>query len=162
VLTSRRVTSLATINAFLNYETDDIRIEELLRGLILLDWHKVEADSKPQTSGRSVPATLPRVYALLKLLFLPEGKLQRKENSEPIFIKHEPAIVPLLRAGRVSEAVQIATQRLRSSGLVPAASEFYFDDAAGVRLAASLLIPIDQPSIRALAERVLREPSEDQ
>ena len=160
-LKSRRFTSLYAINAFLNRETDDERIEELLRGLILLDWHKGDRDFEPKTTTRRQPSALPRAYALLKLLFLPEGVFQRNEKSEPIHIKHEPSIVPLLRAGRVSDALQIAGQRLVASGLAPAANEFHYDNAESARLAAALLIPIDEPSIRALADMILREKTED-
>lgn len=162
ILTSSRFASLKTINAFLNGETDDARVEELLHGLILLDWHKAEQDFKPQTQAREVEPSLPRAYALLKLLFLPDGKFQRDEESETITIKHEPAIVPLLKAGRVPDALQIAYQRLQASRLTPATKEFHYDDSEGTRLAAALLIPIDEPSIRALAELVLRDKPEDQ
>ncbi len=162
ILTSSRSASLKTINAFLNGETDDARIEELLRSLILLNWHKAEQNFKPQTQAREVAPSLPRAYALLKLLFLPDGKFQRDEESETITIKYEPAIVPLLKAGRVPDALQIAYQRLQASGLTPATREFHYDDSEGARLAAALLIPIDEPSIRALAELVLRDKPEDQ
>lgn len=161
ILTSSRFTSLKTINAFLNGETDDIRLEELLRGLILLDWQKDEQNFKPKTQARDIPSSLPRAYALLKLLFLPGGKFQHKEGGETITIKHEPAIVPLLRARRVSDALQIAYQRLQATSLVPATKEFHYDNTEGTRLAAALLIPIDEPSIRALAALVLREKTDD-
>jgi CRISPR-associated protein Csx17 len=162
ILTSRRVASLNAVNAFLNGETDDAKLEDLLRGLVLLDWQNVEPSPKPQTQSRDVPSALPRAYALLKLLFLPGGKFQRDEGAEVITIKHEPAVVPLLRARRVPDALQIAYQRLQSSGLMPATREFHYDDSEGTRLAAALLIPIDEPSIRALAELVLRDKPEDQ
>lgn len=162
VLTSMRYAPLKAINAFLSYETDDARIEELLRGLILLDWPKAKQDFEPISQHRDIPSTLPRAYALLKLLFLPEGRFKRGEKREAIIIKHEPSIVPLLRARRVSDALRIAYQRLQTSGLTPASKEFHFDDAEGARLAAALLIPIDEPSIRALAALVLREKTEDQ
>ena len=162
VLSSSRFASLKTINAFLNGETDDARIEEFLRGLILLDWHRAGQDFEPQTQAREVAPSLPRAYASLKLLFLPDGKFQPEEKSETITIKHEPAIVPLLKAGRVADALQIAYQRLQASGLTPTTREFHYDDSEGTRLAAALLIPIDEASIRALAELVLRDKPEDQ
>lgn len=157
ILHSHRLASLKAVNAFLNGETDDAKLEDLLRGLVLLDWHKAEQGFKPRTYVRDIPARLPRAYALLKLLFLPSGKLQRDEGGEIITVKHEPAVVPLLRAGRVSDALQVAYQRLRATGLAPATREFHYDSAEGVRLAAGLLIPIDEPSIRALAAMVLRK-----
>lgn len=162
VLTSRRFTSLRTINAFLNHATDDARIEDLLRGLILINWQTTKHGFNKYPQAADIPSSLPRAYALLKLLFLPDGKLRRDKQGEIIIIKHEPAIVPLLRAGRLQDAFQIACQRLQSSGLKPAASEFHYDDTEGVRLAAALLIPVDDLSIRALAKLVLRDKIESQ
>jgi CRISPR-associated protein Csx17 len=161
VLTSSRFSALETLSSFLNNEIDDGRIEDLLKGLILIDWQKVEFESELREQPFKIPSRLPRAYALLKLLFLPKGRLRRNEYSEIIVIKHEPAIVPLLQAGRVSDAIKIASQRLRSSGLTPLTEQFVFDDTEGTRLAAALLIPIAEPSVRALANLTLRDTAKD-
>ena len=71
--------------------------------------------------------------------------------TDAVTIRHEPAIVPLLRAGRVPEALDIADRRLRTCGLMPFTCQFHVSQDAGVRLAASLLIPIADPAINALA-----------
>ncbi len=154
-LGSNHFASLEAVAAFLNRETDDERIEEFLRALILLD------KFTPAKEPCYVPPGLPRAYALLKLLYLPKGELQLKEGSDSIIIKHEPAIVPLLRAGRVADALNVADQRLKASGLVPLTKDFFFPPEDGMRLAAALLIPIDEPSIRELAQLVLHEHKED-
>jgi len=155
-LTSSRVASLMAIDAFLHGLTDDERLTGLLQGLALINWRAGEPFRSLNASV--VPPTLPRLYALLKLLFLPEGLFSRAGQSEPIIIKHEPTIVPLLRAGRVDEAAQIAERRLRASGLVPLTSEFHYPGDEGVRLAAALLIPIDEAAISVLTALVLRPP----
>lgn len=157
ILHSRRFASLNAVNAFLSSEIEDGKLEELLRGLVLVNWQKAEQVLKPQTQVRDTPARLPRAYALLKLLFLPDGKLWRAEDGEIITIKHEPAIVPLLRAGRIPDALQIAYQRLRATGIEPATKEFHYENGEGTRLAAALLIPIDAPSANALGALVLRK-----
>jgi len=157
ILQSNRFASLKAVSAFLNGETDDAKLDEFLRGLVLLDWHQAEQSFKSRTYGRDIPASLPRAYALLKLLFLPSGRLLLDEDGEIITIKHEPAIVPLLCAGRASDALQVAYQRLRATGIEPITKEFHYDNAEGTRLAAALLIPIDELSIRALAALVLRK-----
>lgn len=160
-LSSSRFASLNAVAAFLNHETDDEKIEDYLHALVLIDWAK---DNKPFESikeTRYVPSTLPRAYALLKLLFLPEGKLQRKPNGETIIIKHEPTIVPLLRAGRIDDVLDVATRRLKASGVMPLTKDFYVPSEDGARLAASLLIPIDEPSIREIARLVLRDDAEN-
>jgi CRISPR-associated protein Csx17 len=166
-LTGSRFASLKALTAFINRESDgerfdDDKLEEFLRALILLDWSKDDRPFVPDKQTRYVPPDLPRAYALLKLLFLPKGELQLKPNGQSIIIKHEPSIVPLLRAGRVADALEVAGRRLRASGIAPLASDFFFPPEEGARLAAALLIPIDEPSTRELAWRVLRVETEDQ
>jgi CRISPR-associated protein Csx17 len=157
---SSRFASLASINAFLNRETDDEKLEDLLRGLVLIDWSQ---DKTPESKieKRNIPPTLSRAYALLKLLFLPKGEFQPKPNAETIAIKHEPSIIPLLRAGRVSDALDTAARRLKASGVMPLTTDFYLREEDGARLAAALLIPIDEPSIREIARLVLHDEAED-
>ncbi len=153
---SKRFASLRSIASFLDFQTDDERLEDYLFALNLIDWRNV----KPSVpTGKTNSANLPRIYALLKLLFLPDGKFVRK-TGEKIVIKHEPSIVPLLRAGRITDALEIAERRLKSSGVVPLTSDFYYPESEGARLAAALLIPIDQTAINELARLVLPEPQE--
>jgi CRISPR-associated protein Csx17 len=156
-LASRRYVSLGAIDAFLRGETDDERLEALLHGLALLNWSQRSARS-PHTT-HLLPPALPRAYALLKLLFLPDGKLKRHALSDAVTIRHEPAIVPLLRAGRLAEALDVADRRLRACSLIPFTCQFHVAQDVGVRLAASLLIPIADPTINALAALVLRSAS---
>jgi CRISPR-associated protein Csx17 len=159
-VSSSRFASLASVNAFLNRETDDEKLEDLLSGLVLIDWsHDKAPESKIEK--RNIPPTLSRTYALLKLLFLPKGEFQPKLNAEAIIIKHEPSIIPLLRAGRIPDAIDTAARRLRASGVMPLTNDFYFREADGSRLAAALLIPIDEPSIREIARLVLHDKTED-
>jgi CRISPR-associated protein Csx17 len=158
----RRVASLRSIARFLNADTsdggfDDERAEALLRGLALIDWHNVPRQA--DAGGADDAPALPRAYALLKLLFLPEGKFVREPWGEPVLIKHEPSVVPLLRAGNVREALSVATRRLVSSGLTPFKTEFHYPDDEGARLAAALLIPVGEREVRGLAQMVLRPPA---
>lgn len=150
LLASKRFASLQAIDAFLRGETDDEGIESLLRGLALINW-TVASDRKTYSSD-GVPPSLLRAYAMLKLLFLPDGKLERL--SEPM--KHEPSIVLLLRAGRIHDALEVADRRLRSSGLVPFTSNFHVSSEEGTRLAAALLIPVGRHAVNALEVLVLR------
>ena len=159
-ITSSRFASLKAVDTFLKRETEDEKIEGLLRGLILIDWTNAEPfESKSET--RIVPPTLLRAYALLKLLFLPKGGFQPKPGAETIIIKHEPSIIPLLRAGRVSDALDVAARRLRASGVMPLTIDFYLREEDGARLASALLIPIDEPSRREVSRLVLRDEAED-
>ena len=159
-LQARRYASLRAIEAFLNHNTSDPQIENLLWGLAIVNWKEEETKFSFKDSISSAP-TLPRAYALLKLLFLPSGKLTLKNSNELIEIKHEPTIIPLLRAGRVKDALQTAVRRLRVSGLVPMTETFDFPDEDAVRMAAALLIPIHESSVRELARLVLRAKLEE-
>ncbi|MGC2238223.1 MAG: type I-U CRISPR-associated protein Csx17 [Pyrinomonadaceae bacterium] len=151
-LDAKRFASLECVAAFLNDETDDERFEEYLFALSLINWQKAE-QSEPRKATKATH-NLPRIYALLKLLFLPEGKFKRKDREE-IKIKHEPSIVPLLRAGRIPDALEIAERRLKSSGVVPLTRDFYYPEEDSARLAAALLIPINQAAIEEIADLIL-------
>ena len=128
----------------------------------------------PQTPGilsrpahDTDPPPLPRAYALLKLLFVPQPL---RVNGLLVTIKAEPSIVTLLTAGHLGEACRIAMRRLRASGLSPLPhprSGGVVRDADwqelenlgndGERLAATLLLPLSYASIDRLRELVLRE-----
>lgn len=160
VISGSRVANLEDIEIYLNLETDDDRLQNLLLGLALIDW-PTGIIKMPVHRKHAVPPALPRAYALLKLLFLPDGKLPLPNGTE-VVIRHEPSIIPLLRANRIQEALAIAYQRLQSSGLMPATKDFYYSNSEGTRLASSLLIPLAPGSISSLANLVLRVNDQEQ
>jgi CRISPR-associated protein Csx17 len=128
---------------------DESLIEQLLFGLTLVQWHDPSfeaARAELYRSWRSAGAIIPRNYALLKHLFQPS-----------VEVRPEPSIVSLLLAGRTNAACGVAHRRLRNAGLCPRNATFP-DERDGVRLAASLLIPIDP--IESLSRLVLREDRE--
>lgn len=153
-MNSRRFASLGAVAAFLNAETDDGRLEDYLFALGLINWRNAKQHEPREIKNQS--SNLPRIYALLKLLFLPDGNFYR--IGEPI--KHEPAIIPLLRAGRIADALEIAERRLKSSGIALLTKDFYFPEEEGARLAAALLIPIDKAAIQEIANLVLPDAQE--
>lgn len=183
-LASYAVAALETIAAFLDGDLDEQRIEDLLWGLMLIQQrggtNRGQAVEREETNDRPIP----RTYALLKLLFLPQPlmresnqgtirwRLARKDEAG-ITIRPEPRILPLLRAGRVGEACRLAAQRLRVSGLPPIPGvlpngtmrddtwdEVASDLSRAQQLAASLLIPIDSTSVNQLVHLVCRDQSE--
>jgi len=159
-LASTSPASLAAISAFLLGQTVDRKIEDLVWALGLVQ----PARLPPCCAPDSPP--LPRPYALLKLLFLPNPlRIDQTEYN----IRPEPRIPPLLRAGRIGEACAIALRRLRSSGLMPMPyarsgsatrdadwQEANTSNISGKRLAAALLIPITPSDAARLAQLVLR------
>lgn len=167
--------SLADISAFLNGETNDEKLEDLLWGLSLIE-------SANQQDSLTVEVALPRAYALLKLTFLPGRlewvplrgvwhlRLNRIRTGQDVagIVRPEPAIAAKLRAGDLQSACEVATRRLRASGfgliggLLSNGSRRNIDwGHSGVspeRLLASLLIPIPDSSVDDLAGFVLRRP----
>jgi CRISPR-associated protein Csx17 len=130
---------------------DESRIEDLMFGCTLIDTGEIDHEmtaSLASAQPNAFETVVPRSYALLKHLFHPKREWK---------IRPEPAILSLLSAGRTREACEIAQRRLRVSGLRPVNSTFP-DEPEGIRLAASLLIPIH--SIEHLSRLVLREPEE--
>ncbi len=177
-LEAKRFVTLDAITHFIRGNIDDDRIEELLWGLILIDHRQVKFDLKNYKPIEIIP----REYALLKLLFLPNKLTFKIENGykkwfsassdeEGLTIRSEPRILPLLRTGRTSEACQIAYQRLRSSGFNPLpgpktsgkSREKEWEPDPFVdprRLAAALLLPISDKDINQLINLVTRQEEE--
>ncbi|MEZ5964170.1 MAG: type I-U CRISPR-associated protein Csx17 [Planctomycetota bacterium] len=126
---------------------DESALEELLFGFT---WVRA---SNGGVRSVSVPAPpLPRVYALLRLLFLPDGVAK---GSERVIIVPDPAILPLLRVGRVNDAVERASRQLRSNGFRPRCvlDNRAHDAGFGRRLAAALLFPVS--GVASLVARAL-------
>lgn len=93
--------------------------------------------------GRSSGPPIPRHYALLKLLCLPDGV---PVGTDRLALPTPAQLVPLLQAGRVDEAVHLARATLHAKGLKARqiAPIGRTDTEFGTRLAAALLIPIFQ------------------
>ena len=95
-------------------------------------------------------------------------RLQKASESAPgIRIRPEPRILPLLKSGRVEEACRIAYRRLVVSGFTPfpgpTSSGIWREDEWELdsqidpaRLAASLLIPINNKAIHELIHLITR------
>jgi CRISPR-associated protein Csx17 len=121
----------------------------LLFGLTLVDWHDSALETVRAELYRAWvrrETIIPRNYALLKHLFQPH-----------VEVHPEPSILSLLVAGRTKAACEVAHRRLRSAGFAPRNADFP-DERDGVRLAASLLIPVYP--IESLSRLVLREDRE--
>lgn len=180
---ARRYARLADVTKFINGEVDENRIESFLRALMLINWRgKMDREAQVpsanvqesviQTTDDHLYARLQPTYSLLKLLFLPNGKLKRfrrmsdgTRQREEHQIRHEPSVVPLLSSGNTNQiqaAFKHAAQRLKSSGLVPFTSDFHLSDTnSGTRLAAALLIPISYTAIHAMDRTALRQPDDE-
>jgi len=150
------------VAAFIAGETDDRKLSELIWGLILIEGGRVGASKSCALPQPRDGTTVPRAYALLKLLFLPRGCVW-PNGTDPVPVRPEPELLGRLRAGDLKAAVAIAVRRLRASGFVPMpgpsaglprrSPEFRLE-ADVIRLAAALLFPVSQTD--ELAGLVLR------
>ncbi len=133
------------VAAFIEGRVDETLLEDLLFGFTWVRWdgearaREAQAELRARWSSPVEPREIQRSYALLKLLFLP-GPLPTR-RADPLQIRPEAAIVPLLCAGRVEDACRIARRRLYASGVTPVGAEFT-NSEGGPRLAAALLIPV--------------------
>jgi CRISPR-associated protein Csx17 len=132
------------IAAFLDGEVDETLLEDLIFGFLGVDWQRsvsrealTELRSRWSVAVSDRPAS--RSWALLKLLFA--SSPLRSPTGGRLKVRPEPSIVPLLCAGRIGEACQIAQRRLLASGLNPLRVRFP-DGSDGARIAAALLFPV--------------------
>jgi CRISPR-associated protein Csx17 len=144
---------LGDITAFLEGRLDDRRIGMLIPALTAVDWHSVHG--APWMSAATNQSTPPLPYALLKLVHLPGALIDRTSGLE-IHVPPDPSILPLLHAGRQTEALKRASARLRSSGLAPLADATTIPTRIADRLAAAVLVPIPNRDISRVAAAALR------
>lgn len=137
--------SLADVATFLD-GIDDGALQELLFGFTWIRGWDVSSNGVTTSRGervvRDAAPPLWRSYALLKLLFLPTGML--RDGGSTVTVP-DPAVLSLLRAGRVSDAIAVGTRQLLAHGLRPRRvtdESDTPDPERGRRLAAALLIPI--------------------
>ncbi len=159
---------LGDVRLFVDALVDDERLEELLRGLVLLDWR---AAAPELLSANDRDGSPPSGFALLYLASEDprriEGALRAASRSE---LKRLPAFKAPENASRVRNAALLAraaagdawgatgaaARRLRGWGLVPLCDAVREPPMRARRLAAALAFAIDKRSVRALVAQVIR------
>jgi CRISPR-associated protein Csx17 len=164
---------LADVLAFLDGAINDVRIAELIRGLVWVDFGMLRGFGERrgwQIALRSrepaIQSPLPLAYAVLKPLFVPNRDLRSElwnpktgelfvPLAEGASLSVPPNLLRLLMTRRTTrDAVTSALRRCRSSGLVcPFADSMIAAPLDGRRLAASLLIPITNHSLATVVAR---------
>ena len=119
------------------------------------------SQSQDPLSNWPAPRDLPVAYATMKLTLLPFD-FECRQFGAGTRIRTEPAMLAMLRAGRIGEAYQLAVRRLWASGLRPLTSHSGVRDGSelGRRIAAALVVPLNRDETCRLAQRALR-PSSD-
>lgn len=142
-LEAKRQATPSDVAAFIAGAVDDERLEDLLWGTLLINWHHIKPYT-PKVKGNDL-LNLPRVYALLKLLYLPKAQALPTANGRPLW--PEASILAALRSRDVDRALEVAARRLRAAGHMPLAPNASWSTATSpTRLAAALLIPLALPS----------------
>ena len=160
---------LADVAAFLSTDFDDARCAALLAGLVWARPARLRSAS-PQPGSAPVPFA----YAALKPMFTPDAALHAADALPATArMPVPPGLVARLRAGGDSRdgratdaAVRLALARARASGLPvpfgaarPGSRRATFESSrigagvAAARLAAALLIPIDDWDLAASIKR---------
>jgi CRISPR-associated protein Csx17 len=117
---------------FIEGSVDDAVIEDLFFAFATFDWEGFKVPSYER------PAEVVPAYAALKHLFLP-GDITI--GPEPVRLRADSRILPLLKAGDIESATNIAVHRLRIARLKPL-NVSYRRGVDSCRLAAALLIPV--------------------
>lgn len=148
LLASATGATCADVLAFLDGETDDTHISELLSGLACVD-----LTDFPLTNAHEA-AVLPPAFALLKVFFTSEAMLRTLKWLPPDRTLPLPAEIPArLSSGNVEAAVRIAWQRLRALGVkLPGRDPPHIvaTDKDGPRWLAALCIPLTLGETRRL------------
>lgn len=146
--------SLADIKSFIEGETDDALLSELLWSMSLINWRDQAAFPAAPKERRPVPQTL---YALLKLCFPPVQKNQ-PDDIRPVPLV--PSIHRHASHGNGSQAAALAIRRLRASGYEPHLRELPVMGDYVKRTAAALLFPISDNTLLDLLKQTTRPQKE--
>jgi CRISPR-associated protein Csx17 len=146
LLTSLNGAALGDVHRFIEGDTDDRCITELLAGLVCADLSTLDA---PRDDSHTAP--LP-AYALLKVLFTPESTLRYMEWLPVDRSVRLPAEIPArLAANNVGAALELAWQSLHSLGVrLPGREPPQATALNGPRLLAALMIPLTPAHTRRL------------
>lgn len=142
--------SISDIKAFIEGETHDVLLSDLLWSMSLINWR--EKTSLPASPKERQPV-VPTLYALLKLCFPPV------QSMLPDGILRVPAVPAIHRhaaKGNGDQAATIAIRRLRASGYHPVLRSLPMRGDYARRTAAALLFPISDQTLTSIHKQTTR------
>lgn len=142
---------LDDVVAFIEGETDDELLADLVWGLSLLDW--TEKPRVSWTREAKLQATPSALFSLLRLAF------PRSNERKRCGLPHVPPVLAIHRhaaVGNGREASRLASRRLRASDMPPSVSEVALSGDTVRRTAAALLFPIAPNDFELVKEAALR------
>lgn len=130
------------VSTFLDGDTDDSRIGELLSGLACVDWTGAEPPRVDSRAGEEV--VLPPAFVLMKVFFTSESVLRALKWLPPDCTFRLSAEIPeRLAVNDAQAAVRIAWQRLRALGVkLPGRNPPHVAGVDGPRWLTALSIPL--------------------
>ena len=146
--------SISDIKAFIEGETNDALLSDLLWSMSLINWR--ERANLP-TSPKERQPVAPSLYALLKLCFPPV------QNSRPDGIFQVPAVPAIHRhaaQGNGDQSAAMAIRRLRASGYHSALRSLQVRGDYARRTAAALLFPISDQTLTSIHKQTTRPDQE--
>lgn len=142
---------LDDVVAFIERETDDELLGDLVWALSFLNWNETpEVPWARQTKSRATPSAL---FNLLRLAF------PRKDERERTDLPEVPPVLAIHRyaaAGNGLEASRIASRRLRASDIPPAVTGVALSGNFVRRTAAALMFPLHHSDFAWLKELVCK------
>lgn len=158
--------TLADIQVWLVGHVDTRLVAKLVRPLMALNWPEVEKTLRERDSEEYHALKIPdaidqrgyaeqlAIYGALRLCYAPSPlPIQRKDPTEldaEISVKLDPRPLARLTAGDLAGALRLANQRLKVSGLHPYVTTAVGNRTTARRIAASMAIPLAEPSLRIL------------
>ena len=146
--------SISDIKAFIEGETNDALLSDLLWSMSLINWREKTSLPSPPKERQPVAPTL---YALLKLCFPPV------RSAQPDGILPVPAVPAIHRhaaQGNGDQAATMAIRRLRASGYHPALRSLPVRGDYARRTAAALLFPISDHALISIHKQTTRPDQE--
>lgn len=141
--------SLTDVAAFIDGSVDDARIEELLWGLMLIDWKGCSGIERPVNRRVALDAA----YALLKLCHLPHD-IPGKSEDHRIDVPLNGAITARAASDDLAEATRLAARRLTASGLPTSIDVVGGHRDRARRIAAALMFPISGDTAAERSQQV--------
>lgn len=142
--------SVSDIKAFIEGETNDTLLSDLLWSMSLINWRE---RAEPPASVKERQPVPPTLYALLKLCF-PPVQTSRPEGILPV--PSVPAIHRHASNGNGDQAAAMAIRRLRASGYTPVLSALPVKGDYARRTAAALLFPISEGTLKSIHKQTTR------
>src|SRR5579875_40852 len=173
-LDSPRPARLADVIAFLNEQTDDDKLHDLLWGLIAVTLE--DEETQPQANDEPL---VPLEFALPRLLvqpcsFAPLGRCWSLCHKTMPDVLPDPDVFHVLASGRldaVEQCIDRAARRLKSGGLLMTGyrNRYRAGKPLGItsrlgpeRLLAALLFPLSPDDLEPIGNRILYPPESEE